>query len=204
MKRLNKLKGMYALLIAVVALIGITIYGSCSADEDYDYYSGQELSTRAEREMGRGVEGTITEWYELDGGNVMTTFNAQFSELGTVEVESYIKWSANNVVNQTSPYVHASCSLGIKNVDKVHVATPSGTLELPQYVLDCEQTTYQPYLSQTYSYIEVDHYTITCYYIEYNSDGTEASRTEIGTTSHTTYSINITDKVHYHKKEDSL
>ena len=37
MKRLNKLKGMYALLIAVAALIGITIYYSCSTDEDYDY-----------------------------------------------------------------------------------------------------------------------------------------------------------------------
>ena len=47
---------MYALLIAVAACIGITINGSCSADEDYDYYSGNELTTRAEREMGRGNE----------------------------------------------------------------------------------------------------------------------------------------------------
>ena len=54
MKRLNKLKGMYALLVAVAAMIGITICGSCSADEDYDfvYHYGQELCTRAEREMG--------------------------------------------------------------------------------------------------------------------------------------------------------
>ena len=29
---------MYALLIAVAAMIGITIYGSCSADEDYGEY----------------------------------------------------------------------------------------------------------------------------------------------------------------------
>ena len=59
MKRLNKLKGMYALLVAVAAMIGITICGSCSADEDYDfvYHYGQELCTRAEREMGRSVEG---------------------------------------------------------------------------------------------------------------------------------------------------
>ena len=35
MKRFNKTNGMYALLIAVAAMIGITIYGSCSADEDY-------------------------------------------------------------------------------------------------------------------------------------------------------------------------
>ena len=35
MKRFNKTNGMYALLVAVAAMIGITIYGSCSADEDY-------------------------------------------------------------------------------------------------------------------------------------------------------------------------
>ncbi len=195
---------MYALLIAVAAVIGITIYASCSADEDYDYYSGNELTTRAEREMGRGVEGTITEWYELDAGEATNTFNAQFSDIVTFEIESTVQWTYNNVLNPTNPNVHASCSLNIKNVPTVHIATPSGTLELPQYVIGCGQTTYQPYLSQTYSYIVVDHYTITCYYIEYNSDGTEASRTEIGTTSHTTYSVNITDKVHYHHVDDSL
>lgn len=58
MKRLHKLKGMYALLIAVAAVIGITIYGSCSADEDYDgyYYPDNELSTRADGIMDRGNE----------------------------------------------------------------------------------------------------------------------------------------------------
>ncbi len=50
---------MYALLVAVAAVIGITIYGSCSADEDYGdyYYSSNELGTRAERIMERGNEG---------------------------------------------------------------------------------------------------------------------------------------------------
>ena len=52
MKRLNKTKGMYALLIAVAAMIGITIYASCSADDDYDNYSsGNELFTLADGEM---------------------------------------------------------------------------------------------------------------------------------------------------------
>ena len=52
MKRLNKFKGMYALLVAVAAVIGITIYGSCSADDDYDNYSsGNELFTLADGEM---------------------------------------------------------------------------------------------------------------------------------------------------------
>ena len=59
-KRLNEHKGMYALLIAVAAMIAITIYGSCSAEEDDDYYSDNELSTRAEREMRRGNEGNGT------------------------------------------------------------------------------------------------------------------------------------------------
>lgn len=60
MKRFNKTNGMYALLVAVVALIGITIYGSCSADEDYDGYSSKdELFTLADSIMGRGVEEQI-------------------------------------------------------------------------------------------------------------------------------------------------
>ena len=55
-KRLNEHKGMYALLIAVAAMIAITIYGSCSAEEDFDYYSGRELSTRADGVMGINSE----------------------------------------------------------------------------------------------------------------------------------------------------
>jgi hypothetical protein len=59
-----KQNGMYALLIAVAAVIGITIYASCSADEDFDYSSdNNELFTRAEREMGRGVEDDTITWY---------------------------------------------------------------------------------------------------------------------------------------------
>ena len=55
MKRFNKTNGMYALLIAVAAMIGVTIYGSCSADEDYgDYSSRDELFTLADGIMGRG------------------------------------------------------------------------------------------------------------------------------------------------------
>lgn len=52
MKKTKEFKGMYALLIAVAAMIGITIYGSCSADEDYgDYSSRDELFTLADGEM---------------------------------------------------------------------------------------------------------------------------------------------------------
>lgn len=62
MKRINKLKDMYALLIAVAVMVGITTYNSCSADEDYDGYSSlEELFTRAERDGGRGNEGGQSE-----------------------------------------------------------------------------------------------------------------------------------------------
>ena len=57
MKRLNEHKVMYALLIAVAAMIGITINESCSEDEDYDNYSSSdELFTLADGVIGRGVE----------------------------------------------------------------------------------------------------------------------------------------------------
>ena len=47
----SQTKGMYALLITVAAVIGITIYVSCSADDDYDNYStGNELLTLADKE----------------------------------------------------------------------------------------------------------------------------------------------------------
>ena len=63
MKKLNKSKGMCVLLIAVAAVIGITIYGSCSADEDYDNYSSaDELFTLADGEMGRGEENPHGPW----------------------------------------------------------------------------------------------------------------------------------------------
>lgn len=58
MKRFNKTNGMYALLIAVATMIGITIYGSCSADEDYDGFSSRdELFTLADGEMNLRSEG---------------------------------------------------------------------------------------------------------------------------------------------------
>ncbi|MBR6892794.1 MAG: hypothetical protein IKN15_06110 [Bacteroidaceae bacterium] len=56
--RVNKLKGMYALLVAVAVMIGITIYGSCSADEEFDGYSPQdELYTLADRTTRSEMEG---------------------------------------------------------------------------------------------------------------------------------------------------
>ena len=65
MKRLNKLKGMYALLIAVVALIGITIYGSCSADEDFWGFDEEYAST----ENTRAEVKDMSEYLKLPTGN---------------------------------------------------------------------------------------------------------------------------------------
>ena len=48
-KNLNK--GMYALLMAVATMIGITINGSCSADEEYSNTSDYELKTNASPSM---------------------------------------------------------------------------------------------------------------------------------------------------------
>ena len=63
----SQTKGMYALLVAVATLIGITIYGSCSADEEYDgYSSGDELFTLADKEMNLRTEPQGTVWFYGD------------------------------------------------------------------------------------------------------------------------------------------
>lgn len=85
MKRLNRQKGMYALLIAVATMIGITIYASCSSDEDFDYSSdNDELFTRAEREMGRGREGASRTYPHVneikENQTVKTAMDAAWSQ----------------------------------------------------------------------------------------------------------------------------
>ena len=63
MRKLNKQNGMYALLVAVVTCIGITIYESCSADEDYDNFStGNELFTLADGEMSLRSDASGINW----------------------------------------------------------------------------------------------------------------------------------------------
>ena len=49
MKRFNKTKSIYALLIAVAAMIGVTIYGSCSADEDFWGFDEETISNKNTR-----------------------------------------------------------------------------------------------------------------------------------------------------------
>lgn len=87
--------GMYALLIAVAAMIGVTIYGSCSADEDYDGCSSKnELFTLADGEMERGGEGQEYHWYfygtPIDAGGDTIT-NVAF--YGNIHPEIYTYWT---------------------------------------------------------------------------------------------------------------
>ena len=112
MKKLNKLKGMYALLVVVATMIGITIYGSCSADEDYDNYSsGDELFTLADGIMGRGVESPLEPWL-FEG--VYLTQNISYMEDDNIigewkAIYLYIGWSSGYTGNMhdsiSVPYI---------------------------------------------------------------------------------------------------
>ncbi len=118
--QVNKRESMYALLVAVAAVIGITIYGSCSADEDFDYYSGHELSTRAEREMGRG-ENIVFHRLILPKGSDNCTVS-DIDGLGSFSITLNFSWKdseADNAVasatvdqienKDTSVYKRISC-----------------------------------------------------------------------------------------------
>ena len=59
MKRFNKTNGMYALLIAVAAMIGITIYGSCSADEDFWGFDNEYASSENTRSEVKEASGYL-------------------------------------------------------------------------------------------------------------------------------------------------
>ena len=173
MKRFTKFKGMYALLMAVAAMIGITIYGSCSSNEDYDYYSGQELSTRAEREMGRGAENPLFEWYEITAGSETTSQNVYF-DTHCLEIEANISWEENKVdANLTN--VH--CSLNIKNNEMVSF---NNNIERPLYELSYQYNGNIKNLHPTFSELTVNENSVKCYQIQYDSDGHEVSRTQIG------------------------
>ena len=126
MKKINEFKGMYALLIAVAAVIGITIYESCSADEDYDNYSsGGELFTLAVGEMGRGENPNLPLYYygiPIDAGGD-TIDNIEITK--HVRPEFYTYWSRGftGKNNPSGPYsnVYAihSGAFSSYNIDSV-------------------------------------------------------------------------------------
>ena len=96
MRRTNKLKGMYALLVAVAACVGITIYASCSADEDYgDYSSRDELFTLADGEMNLRTEPQGTVWFygdSIDSVGFATKLCQPFNG-NQYHVNLYFQWS---------------------------------------------------------------------------------------------------------------
>jgi hypothetical protein len=55
----NRFKGMYALLVAVAAMIGVTIYGSCSADEDFWGFDDEYTSTENTRSEVKDMSGYL-------------------------------------------------------------------------------------------------------------------------------------------------
>ena len=118
MRRTNKLKGMYALLIAVAACVGITIYASCSADEDYgDYSSRDELFTLADGEMNLRSEGQGTVIFQ---GDSIPAGSCRVCSLALYEITSnpyfvpnprtkytvdiIIRWRNGWTGNQTGPH----------------------------------------------------------------------------------------------------
>jgi hypothetical protein len=130
MKRFTKLKGMYEQLLAVATMIGITIYASCSADEDFGYYySGYELNTRADGMMGSGNEGNSiiyptandilnnSGFIEIATGLWNKTLSHATSEV-RYEFGSYVKWDKSNnsyswvAVKQGEPaHGYETCSI---------------------------------------------------------------------------------------------
>ena len=140
MKRLNKFKGLYALLVVVTTMIGITIYESCSADEDYDDYSGQELSTRAEREMGKSREGQVDIGPKLwlSSGNDSCTIDNVVG-IGSFSICMSFSWlnafadnacavTHSRIINHdTTVYKHLSCESGVVDAYRPSILYPDST-----------------------------------------------------------------------------
>lgn len=130
MRRTNKLKGMYALLIAVATMIGVTIYASCSADEDYDYYSGNELSTRAEgmMRMGGEMQDSIFLRYSIRAGSY--DHERQLEDPANTTINFHMSWATNAHASLTP----IDTSFTLEAIPTIKI---SGTFEVPKYVIEC-------------------------------------------------------------------
>ena len=120
MKRFNKTNGMYALLIAVATMIGITIYGSCSSEEDYDGFSSKdELFTLADGEMNLRSEEQGTVLFQgdyIDSAGIVykncQSFNDQY------HVNLTFQWTVGWTGNISQERSHmAILSTSVHNVD---------------------------------------------------------------------------------------
>ena len=120
MKRFNKTNGMYALLVAVATMIGITIYGSCSADEDYgDYSSRDELFTLADEEMNLRNEGNGTVMFHgfyIDSVGTAIYNHVEFLE--GYHANLTIQWSNGWAGNMDNPQCQISAQVSsVHNAD---------------------------------------------------------------------------------------
>lgn len=111
MKRLNKLKGMYALLIAVAACIGITIYGSCSADEDFWGFDEEFKSTENTRAENMDMSEYLTlSTYDF---NKWTEEDYRIMEIAEDRMGVYYSESKNryNIATRNGKSINISESL---------------------------------------------------------------------------------------------
>lgn len=138
MKKMYELRGMYALLAAIAAMIGITICGSCSSDEDYDCHFGQELSTRADGMMRSENEGHGIEY--------------DFPTLSTIEHSSAVQQRRQEAWDSTLAHANSqtcceygfyiyydkatqtiSCSNLVKGPDAFYTDTTTVDLNHPEF-----------------------------------------------------------------------
>lgn len=105
MKKLNKFKGMYALLVAVAACIGITIYGSCSADEDFWGFDEEYIST----------ENTRAE--KMDMSEYLTLSTYDFKKWEKEDWDTFIKASIRLTVSVQKDGHYLICEKSGKEVN---------------------------------------------------------------------------------------
>jgi len=102
----KKDKKMYALLVVVTAMIGITIYESCSADEDYDGYSSKnELFTLADEIMGRGGENGSFPWIgdTIESGHHSdSNIDLYHGFVANIDIEWQTGYTGNQILSHSS------------------------------------------------------------------------------------------------------
>ena len=151
MKRFTKLKGMYALLIAVAAVIGITIYESCSADEDFWGFDEECTSTENTRAEKMDMSEYLTlssfnpdSWVERDLvviGKAIQRIGVDFSKTRnryefqrkngkTINISDSLYYCVVNMFEHTNNILKTS---GTKRIKRIKMNRE----ELPPIKYDC-------------------------------------------------------------------
>lgn len=134
-----KAKGMYALLVVVAAVIGITIYASCSADDDYDNYSsGNELFTLADGEMS--LRSDVGGSNRLYASVIIPNIIFRFTPHDNPDDSSLFVYDTCQVT------CRFSCGYNYSNLTIEDIELPLNNIE----VLNKEIQTWYPYVQQIY------------------------------------------------------